>query len=215
MLHRKARVPVADALGLRDAGEVRHQRAVGPRHLHRHDGADAEAVRGLGERRAGVGQKVGQLQLSAGLELQLVREPLVDDDLVIAQVRRHERRTGGSDHRVGGGVGARAQQRGEVSEDGLRGGVHRPRGADGGRVEEDAVGAEFEGRRVGEESEVELCVLKVPVGGKKFVRKRRCILFLQLHGRRRILQLGGQLHGPRRGREIRPARGHRPFLKQA
>ena len=162
MLHREARVPVADALGLRDAGEVRHQRAVSPRHLHRDDGADAETVRGLDERRAGVGQEVGQLQLAAWLELQLVRKPLVDDDLVIAQVRRHQRRTGGGDHRVSRGVGARAQQRGEVGEDGLRVGIHRQRSADGGRVEEDAVGAEFEGGGVGEGAEFELVVSQVP-----------------------------------------------------
>ena len=57
---------------------------------------------------------VSQRNFIAGLYLQIVREPLADDDFVIAQIRRCPRHTSGGDHRVRRGVGVGTNQRSEV-----------------------------------------------------------------------------------------------------
>ena len=160
---RKARVPVARLLRLGDAGEVGHQRAIGPRHFQRHDRANAEAIRGLEESRAGVGLEIRERNFRARADLQILREPLVDDDFVVAQIRGHERRTRGGDHRVGRRALARAQEVDEEGEHGLRVGLDRERGAHGGRIEKNARRAQFDGGRIGEGTEFKLGVGELPL----------------------------------------------------
>ena len=83
---RKACIPFARAFGLLDTGEIRHERAIGPRHFHRHDAVNAKRVRRLQKIRARFRQKITQRNFIAGLHPQIVREPLTHDDLVIAQI---------------------------------------------------------------------------------------------------------------------------------
>ena len=131
---REGGVPLGGGLGLLDAGELRHERAIRPRHLHRHDAVDAEGVRPLRKPRAGLGIKINQRQHIAGLRLQIIREPLAQDDFVVAQTRRRPRRTGGGDHRVRRGVRADGDEVGEVGEDGLGIGGGGERGPDDWQV---------------------------------------------------------------------------------
>ena len=43
---------------------------------------------------------IRQLQFIAGPGLQIIRQPLIDDNFVVLHVRRDQRRAGGGDHRV-------------------------------------------------------------------------------------------------------------------
>ncbi len=47
------------------------------------------------------GNVISQPQFVARLRLQIIRQPLVDHNFVVAHVRRDQRRAGGRDHRVG------------------------------------------------------------------------------------------------------------------
>ena len=163
---REGGIPLSGGLGLLDAGELRHERAIRPRHLHRHDAVDAEDVRPLREPRAGFRIEINQRQRIAGLRLQIIREPLADDDFVVAQTRRRPRRTGGGDHRVRRGVRADGDEVGEVGEEGLGVGVGGKRGAGDGWVEEDARGAQL--KRTTTNVAVNFCVLQVPSVGQHF-----------------------------------------------
>ena len=101
---RKARVPIARALGFLNAGKIRHQRAIRPRQFHRHDTVNTECISRLSQLRPGLRQKITQRNLVARLHPQIICEPLTDNDFVIAQTLRRPRRTRSGDHRVRRGV---------------------------------------------------------------------------------------------------------------
>ncbi len=141
---RKARIPIARAFGLLDPWKVRHEGAVGPRRLQRHDAMNVEVVGRFRQFHARLGQEVSQVHCVARPDLQIVRQPLVDDYLVVAHPRWRERRASGGDHRVRCRVGARRDQVGQVGQDESGVGVFDPDcGGHHGRLQENSWGAKL------------------------------------------------------------------------
>ena len=150
----KARVPFAGALRLRHAGKLRHQRAVIMNARERHDGSDLEFVGPLHEPRARFREEVSQFHRVTRLEFQIIREPLANDDFVIAEVRRRPRCARSRDHRVGRHVRPGSELVDEVGEDGLRR-IRGQRCFGCWSVEEDAARAKLDGLAIGKSVQVE------------------------------------------------------------
>ena len=98
MHQREARVPVVGAFRLRDAGKFWHEGAIRMDAFQRDHLPDPETIRALDQLRAGVRQKIGQLHLAARPQAEIIGQPLVDPDLIVAHVRRRKGRSGGGHH---------------------------------------------------------------------------------------------------------------------
>ena len=145
----QACVPVACALRLFKAGKVRHQIAVRRRAGQGNNCAHGELVGALFEPPREFDDVVAQRQFVARFRVQIVGEPLVDEDFIVAQVGGHGRRAHRRDHRIGHRTVSDAQFVDEVSQNSGRMGPDLKRGAGSRRVEKDAARAQFERTDVG------------------------------------------------------------------
>ncbi len=100
MHQRKSRVPIVRAFRLRKPRKLRHERSVGVYTFQRHHQLHGERVGFLHQPRAPLGIVVGQLHPVARFHAQVLREPFVDHDLVVAHPGRRPRRPGRRHDRV-------------------------------------------------------------------------------------------------------------------
>jgi len=117
MHQREAGVPIVRAFSPRQSWKFRHQRAVCVTAFHGHDRADAEDVPPFNEPAAGVGQVVTQRHGIAWLDSQVIGEPIVDQDFVVAQIRWNIGWFHRRHHRVRSGAIVGLKEVNEVSQD--------------------------------------------------------------------------------------------------
>ena len=147
-VERQTGVPIALVLGVTDAGEVGHPRTVGRKSGERNDGANAKRLLLFDEGVGGANLKIGDADFVVFFGVKIVGEPAVEHDLARAEVGGEKRRGGGGSGR-GDGIGRGAITDAQFVDEVSGGGLDRRKCAGDGfgdrGIEEDALGAEFEG----------------------------------------------------------------------
>ncbi len=144
-IYRHARLPVAAILLIREAGDIRHQLRVQRGSAHREDGPHAERGLALYQVPHGSRHPEPEGDAVAGRGAEILGQPLVDQHLVRPEVVRHGPALHGRDSGVGGCAIPKAQLIHEVGEHTLRARIGAQRCLADGRLQEDAVRAQFEG----------------------------------------------------------------------
>jgi ABC-type branched-subunit amino acid transport system substrate-binding protein len=85
-------IPIARGFGFVDTGELRHELGIGGLTIEWNNGMNAEPGGLFLEGAAQAEDEVGQFHLVAGRDLEVVGQPVVDEDVIVIEPGRNERR---------------------------------------------------------------------------------------------------------------------------